>query len=165
MQLSRDGGTRHRRDGCTRRRADGACVSSHCGHAMAGRAVATYGSNRAGRSRSGDMNGRSFRAQFRRRRTSTDVSGRTAKPLFSGSNPLVASTSTRNTPQLGGAACDAPWRARRRQAICTDVSARANLSARAGVAELADAADLNSAARKGVRVRTPVPAPASTRMG
>jgi uncharacterized protein RhaS with RHS repeats len=95
MQLSRDGGTRHRRDGCTRRRADGACVSPHCGHAMAGRAVATYGSNRAGRSRSGDMNGRSFRAQFRRRRTSTDVSGRTAKPLFSGSNPLVASKSPR----------------------------------------------------------------------
>ena len=30
---------------------------------------------------------------------------------------------------------------------------------RAGVAEQADAADLNSAARKGVRVRTPAPAP------
>ena len=30
---------------------------------------------------------------------------------------------------------------------------------RAGVAELADAADLNSVARKGVRVRTPAPAP------
>ena len=32
------------------------------------------------------------------------------------------------------------------------------------MAELADAADLNSAARKGVRVRTPVPAPESLEM-
>ena len=86
--------------------------------------------------------------------TRPDAPSQTAKPLFGGSIPPVAS----NSPTL-------PGKSGARIALVRDADPTLTLprrryaSWRAGVAEQADAADLNSAARKGVWVRTPPPAP------
>src|SRR5450759_4615226 len=79
--------------------------------------------------------------------------GGSAKPLFSGSIPLVAST-------LPARSCVAYPRARP-----PHVSLRALTFWACRSGGMADAADLKSAARKGVRVRLPAPVPLPTLAG